>query len=65
MQCLMPPMVNRSKVRLVPFVIFDDSIEHRPGKRDKKELVKMVSADEKDLGHVKYRTGRVLRTTGV
>jgi coproporphyrinogen III oxidase-like Fe-S oxidoreductase len=26
--------------------IFDDSIEHRPGKCDKKELVKMVSADD-------------------
>ena len=45
-QCLMPPMVNRSKVKLVPFNIFDDSIEHRPGKCDKKELVKMVSADD-------------------
>ena len=45
-QCLMPPMVNRSKVKLVPFDIFDDSIEHRPGKCDKKELVKMVSADD-------------------
>jgi hypothetical protein len=46
MQCLMPPMANRSKIELVPFDILDVSTERRPVKRGKKELVKMVGADD-------------------